>query len=44
MGEMHEKPSHVRLLEKWMKSYKPNELFDKNGQLNPELADLPPPR
>ena len=23
MGEMHEKPSHVRLLEKWMKSYKP---------------------
>ena len=42
MGEMHEKPGHVRLLEKWMKSYKPHELFDKNGQLNPELADLPP--
>jgi xylulose-5-phosphate/fructose-6-phosphate phosphoketolase len=42
MGEMHEKPGHVRILEKWMKTYKPNELFDKNGQLNPELADLPP--
>jgi len=42
MGEMHEKPGHVRILEKWMKTYKPNELFNKNGQLNPELADLPP--
>lgn len=42
LGEMHEKPAHVRLLEKWMKSYRPNELFDKNGQLIPELADLPP--
>jgi len=42
MGEMHEKPGHITILEKWMKTYKPNELFDKNGQLNPELADLPP--
>ena len=42
MGEMHEKPGHVRILEKWMKTYKPNELFNKNGQLYPELADLPP--
>ena len=42
MGEMHEKPGHVRILEKWMKSYKPGELFDKNGHLAPELADLPP--
>src|SRR5262245_59945792 len=42
MGEMHEKPAHVRVLEKWMKSYKPEELFDDQGQLIPELADLPP--
>ena len=42
MGEMHENPAHVRLLEKWMKSYKPEELFDKDGRLKPELADLPP--
>lgn len=42
MGEMHENPAHVRLLEKWMKSYKPEELFDKDGHLKPELADLPP--
>jgi xylulose-5-phosphate/fructose-6-phosphate phosphoketolase len=42
LGEMHEKPGHVRILEKWMKTYKPNELFDKDGHLKPELAALPP--
>ena len=42
MGEMHEKPGHVKILEKWMKSYKPEELFDKTGRLKPELAELPP--
>ena len=42
MGEMHEKPEHIRILEKWMKSYKPDELFDKTGRLTPELAELPP--
>lgn len=42
MGEMHEKPDHVRILEKWMKSYKPEDLFGKDGRLQPELAELPP--
>ena len=28
MGEMHEKPEHIKILEKWMKSYRPEELFD----------------
>jgi len=42
MGEMHEQPGHVKILEKWMKSYKPEELFDKDGRLKPELADLSP--
>ena len=42
MGEMHSKPEHVRLLEQWMKSYRPDELFDENGRLQPELADLAP--
>jgi len=42
MGEMHEKPAHIKILEKWMKSYEPEELFDKTGRLKPELADLPP--
>ena len=37
-------PQHVKLLEKWMKSYKPEELFDKNGTLVPALRELPPKR
>jgi xylulose-5-phosphate/fructose-6-phosphate phosphoketolase len=42
MGEMHENPAHVQILEQWMKSYKPEELFDSAGRLVPELAELPP--
>jgi xylulose-5-phosphate/fructose-6-phosphate phosphoketolase len=41
-SEMAEKPGHVKLLEQWMKSYKSEELFDKNGTLMAELAELPP--
>ena len=35
-------PHHVQQLESWMKSYKPEELFDENGRLMPELAQLAP--
>jgi xylulose-5-phosphate/fructose-6-phosphate phosphoketolase len=35
-------PDHVSLLEEWMKSYKAEELFDSNGRLMPELAELAP--
>jgi len=35
-------PGHVKILETWMKSYKPEELFDESGALIPELAELPP--
>ncbi len=42
MGEMHENPDHVTLLEQWMKSYRPEELFDDTGKLKAELADLAP--
>jgi xylulose-5-phosphate/fructose-6-phosphate phosphoketolase len=42
MGEMAERPEHVKILEEWMKSYKPEELFDEAGKLAPELADLAP--
>jgi len=35
-------PEHVGLLEEWMKSYKAEELFDENGRLIAELADLAP--
>jgi len=41
MGEMSH-PDHVRILEDWMKSYRPEELFDASGTLNSELADLAP--
>lgn len=35
-------PQHLKMLEEWMKSYKAEELFDKQGKLIPELADLAP--
>lgn len=35
-------PDHVQELEHWMKSYKPEELFDENGKLIEELAMLAP--
>jgi xylulose-5-phosphate/fructose-6-phosphate phosphoketolase len=41
-SEMATCPEHVTLLEKWMKSYRPEELFDATGRLNMELADLAP--
>ena len=41
MGDM-DKPEHIRILEGWMKSYRPEELFDAEGRLVPELAELPP--
>jgi xylulose-5-phosphate/fructose-6-phosphate phosphoketolase len=37
-----EHPGHVADLETWMRSYKAEELFDENGRLRPELADLAP--
>lgn len=36
------KPEHLTLLEEWMKSYKPEELFDEAGRLRPEIASLSP--
>jgi xylulose-5-phosphate/fructose-6-phosphate phosphoketolase len=41
MGEM-DKPGHVKVLERWMKSYRPEELFDDSGRLHPGLAELAP--
>jgi xylulose-5-phosphate/fructose-6-phosphate phosphoketolase len=35
-------PDHVPLLEAWMRSYRPAELFDEGGRLLPELAELAP--
>lgn len=35
-------PEHLQLLEEWMRSYRPNELFDDQGRLHSELAELAP--
>ena len=35
-------PEHLRQLEEWMRSYRPEELFDKGGSLVGELSELPP--
>lgn len=35
-------PEHLKLLEGWLKSYRPDELFDLEGKLIPSLADLAP--
>lgn len=41
MGEM-ERPEHIQILEDWLRSYRPEELFDECGRLVAELAALPP--
>ena len=35
-------PEHLALIETWLKSYRPEELFDAQGRLTPELAELAP--
>jgi len=41
MGNM-ESEAHIRILEAWMKSYKPEELFDDSGRLREEIAEIAP--
>ncbi|MEM0978938.1 MAG: phosphoketolase family protein [Cyanobacteria bacterium P01_H01_bin.58] len=42
MGSMHSNPDHLEKLGEWMRSYKPEELFDENGTLISELQALAP--
>jgi xylulose-5-phosphate/fructose-6-phosphate phosphoketolase len=42
LSELATKPEHLRQLEEWMKSYRPEELFDMDGKLIAELAELAP--
>ena len=42
LAGLAQNPEHHAMLEAWMKSYRPEELFDARGQLVPELAELPP--
>jgi len=40
--DLASKPEHLKILEDWMKSYRPEELFDERGRFIPELAELAP--
>jgi xylulose-5-phosphate/fructose-6-phosphate phosphoketolase len=42
LSELAQNPAHLKMLEQWMKSYKPQELFDAHGKLKPDLAELAP--
>jgi xylulose-5-phosphate/fructose-6-phosphate phosphoketolase len=42
MADVRTNSSHLRLLEDWMRSYRPDELFDDEGRLRPEIAELAP--
>jgi xylulose-5-phosphate/fructose-6-phosphate phosphoketolase len=42
LTEVKENPEQLKLLEQWMRSYKPEELFDEKGRLLPQLAQLAP--
>ncbi|MDQ6743372.1 MAG: phosphoketolase family protein, partial [Candidatus Dormibacteraeota bacterium] len=42
VSDLAANPEHLEILEGWMRSYRPDELFDAQGTLVPELAELPP--
>jgi xylulose-5-phosphate/fructose-6-phosphate phosphoketolase len=42
LAGVRENPAHLKLLEDWMRSYRPEKLFDESGRLIPELRALPP--
>jgi len=42
LSNMCDRPDHVKILEEWMKSYRPEELFDQNGAFRSDLAELAP--
>jgi xylulose-5-phosphate/fructose-6-phosphate phosphoketolase len=42
LDKFSSKPAHIKILEDWMRSYRPEQLFDDTGKLIPELAALAP--
>jgi xylulose-5-phosphate/fructose-6-phosphate phosphoketolase len=42
LSALAENPEHLQALEQWMRSYEPEELFDTDGRLRPDLAQLAP--
>ena len=43
LAQVRDNPEHLAQLERWLRSYRPEELFDDAGRLRPELAALAPP-
>jgi xylulose-5-phosphate/fructose-6-phosphate phosphoketolase len=41
-ADVRNNPGHLALLDDWLRSYRPDELFDDDGRLRPELSDLAP--
>jgi xylulose-5-phosphate/fructose-6-phosphate phosphoketolase len=42
LASVRENPEHLKRLEAWLRSYRPDQLFDADGRLAPELASLAP--
>jgi xylulose-5-phosphate/fructose-6-phosphate phosphoketolase len=42
LSDPRAQPEHLKQLEDWLRSYRPEELFDEQGKLKPELAELAP--
>ena len=42
LGGVHDNPAHLDQLEAWLRGYRPEELFEANGRLRPELKALAP--
>jgi xylulose-5-phosphate/fructose-6-phosphate phosphoketolase len=42
LAHLAERPDHLAALESWMRSYKPEELFDENGRVRSEVSELAP--
>jgi xylulose-5-phosphate/fructose-6-phosphate phosphoketolase len=42
VDDVRDNPAHLAILESWLRSYRPDELFDEGGRLVAELAELPP--
>src|SRR5260370_1600737 len=42
VADVANNPGHLRILEDWLRSYKPAELFDENGKFHSELAEIAP--
>lgn len=42
MSDVRDNIKHIRILEDWMKSYRPDELFEEDGRLKPEIEEIAP--